>query len=158
MRAQTAVVYGQQFCMTFCWPLWSFGCRCIRRLPFHTNASLIRTLQWPHNGRDGIPIHQPHDWLLNRSIRRRSKKTPKLRVTGLYAGNSPVTGEFHAQVASDAENVCIWWRHHSICVVGQYWPTAWNTWKRVTHSPGPPWWKLVFNIFIFLFWCYSTGR
>ena len=39
------------------------------------------------------------------------KKT-KLRVTGLYAGNSPGTGEFPAQMASNAENVSIWWRHH----------------------------------------------
>ena len=29
--------------------------------------------------------------------RRRSKKTSKLRVTGFYEGNSPVTGEFPAQ-------------------------------------------------------------
>ena len=40
------------------------------------------------------------------------KKTPKLRVTGLYEGNSPVTGELPAQRASSAENVFIWWRHH----------------------------------------------
>ena len=41
------------------------------------------------------------------------KKNPsKLRVTGLCAGNSPVTGEFPAQMASNAENVSIWWRHH----------------------------------------------
>ena len=42
----------------------------------------------------------------------RSKKTSKLRVTGLCAGNSPVTGEFPAQIASNVENVSIWWRHH----------------------------------------------
>ena len=42
----------------------------------------------------------------------RSKKTSKLRVTGLCAGNSPMTGEFPAQMASNAENVSIWWRHH----------------------------------------------
>ena len=29
------------------------------------------------------------------------------------AGNSPVTGEFPAQRASNAENVSIWWRHHT---------------------------------------------
>ena len=34
---------------------------------------------------------------------RRSKKTPKLRVTGLCDGNSPVTGKFPAQRASNAE-------------------------------------------------------
>ena len=44
--------------------------------------------------------------------RRRSKKTSKLRVTGLCAGNSPGTGEFPAQMASNAENVFILWRHH----------------------------------------------
>ena len=44
--------------------------------------------------------------------RRRSKKTSKLRVTGPCEGNSPVTGEFPAPRASNAENVSIWWRHH----------------------------------------------
>ena len=36
----------------------------------------------------------------------------KLRVTGLCAGNSPMTGEFPAQMASYAENVPILSRHH----------------------------------------------
>ena len=40
----------------------------------------------------------------------KKKKTPKLRVTGLCEGNSPVTGEFPAQMASNAENVSISWR------------------------------------------------
>ena len=40
------------------------------------------------------------------------RKTTKLRVTGLCEGNSPGTGEFPAQMASNAENVSIWWRHH----------------------------------------------
>ena len=57
-------------------------------------------------------FYQPHDCVLNCSFRRRSKETSKLRVTGLCAGNSPVTGEFPAQMASDAENIFIWWRHH----------------------------------------------
>ena len=35
-----------------------------------------------------------------------------LRVTGLCVGNSPVTGEFPAQMASNVENASIWWRHH----------------------------------------------
>ena len=35
--------------------------------------------------------------------RRRSKKASKLHVTGLCAGNLPVTGEFPAQIASSAE-------------------------------------------------------
>ena len=29
-------------------------------------------------------------------------------------GNSPVTGEFPTQMASNAENVSIWWRHHGL--------------------------------------------
>ena len=69
-------------------------------------------LQWRHNGRHGVSNHRPHGCLLNRLFRRRSKKPSKLRVTGLCAGNSPGTGEFPAQMASNAENVSIWWRHH----------------------------------------------
>ena len=67
-----------------------------------------------HNERDGVSNHHPLDYLLNRLFRRRSKKTPKFRVTGLCEGNWPVTGEFPAQRASNAENVSIWWRHHVI--------------------------------------------
>ena len=59
------------------------------------------TLLWRHNGRDGVSNHQPYDYLLNRSFRRRSKKMSKLRVTGHCVGNSPVTGEFPAQVVSN---------------------------------------------------------
>ena len=72
----------------------------------------MATWQWRHNGRDSVSNPQPHDCLLNRLFRRRSKKTSKLHVTGLCAGNSPGTGEFPAQMASYAENVSIWWRHH----------------------------------------------
>ena len=45
-------------------------------------------------------------------FRSRSKKTSKLRATGLCEGNSPVTDKFPAQRASNAENVSIWWCHH----------------------------------------------
>ena len=41
------------------------------------------------------------------------QRKPMLRVTGLCVGNSPGTGEFPAQMASNAENVSIWWRHHA---------------------------------------------
>ena len=41
-------------------------------------------------------------------------KHSELRVTGLCGGNSPVTGEFPAQRASNGENVSIWWRHHVV--------------------------------------------
>ena len=49
--------------------------------------------------------------IANHLFRRRSKKISKLRVTGLCAWNSPGSGEFPAQMASNAENVSIWWRH-----------------------------------------------
>ena len=58
--------------------------------------------------RHSVWNHQPHDCFLNRLFRHRSKKASKLRVTGLFAGNFP------AQMASNAENVSIWWRHHEI--------------------------------------------
>ena len=74
----------------------------------------ICSLRWRHNGLDSVSNHQPPGCLLNRLFRRKSKKTSKLRVTGLCAGNSPGTGEFSAQMASYAENVSIWWRHHVI--------------------------------------------
>ena len=72
------------------------------------SSSFYISLQWRHNGRDGVSNYQPHDCLLNHLFRRRSKKISKLRVTGLCAGNSPVTGEFPATRASNAENVSIW--------------------------------------------------
>ena len=77
---------------------------CVKVYRFHYNDVIM----------SGVLNHQPHDCLLNRLFRRRSKKTSKLHVTGLCAGNSPVTGEFPAQRASNAENVSIWWRHHVI--------------------------------------------
>ena len=73
----------------------------------------ISSLQWRHKGRDGISNCQPPHCLLNRLFRHRSKKASKLRVTGLCVWNSPVTGEFPAQMASNAGIVSIRWRHHA---------------------------------------------
>ena len=84
--------------------------RFIARL--HGISNTLATLQWRHNGHDSVSNHQPHHCLLNRLFGRRSKKTSKLCVTGLFAGNSSGTGEFPALMASNAENVSIWWRHH----------------------------------------------
>ena len=61
------------------------------------------SLQWRHNEHDGVSNHQPHHWLLNPLFRRRSNKTSKPRFTGLCVGNSPMTGEFAAKMASNAE-------------------------------------------------------
>ena len=78
-------------------------------------------LRWRHNGHHGVSNHQPHHCLLNRLFGCRSKKTSKLRVYGLCAGNSPGTGEFPAQMASNAENVSIWWRHHGVSLCRETW-------------------------------------
>ena len=75
--------------------------------------NIIISLQWRHSDRDGVPNHEPHDCLLHRLFRHKLKKTSKLHVTGFCAWNSPVTGEFPTQRASNAENVSIWWRHHA---------------------------------------------
>ena len=84
-------------------------------------------LHWRPNWRHGVikSNHQPHHCLFNRLFRLRSRKTSKLRVTGLCAGNSPATGEFPAQMASNAENGSTWWRHHGCNYVhnGIWWIT-----------------------------------
>ena len=100
------------------------------------------TLLWRINGRDSVSNHQPHDCLLNRLFRRRSKNTSKLFVTGLCAGNSPGTGEFPAQMASNAENVSIWWRHHGIHetqaarVMGYWCNLIFQNWFAITRCIG----------------------
>ena len=74
-------------------------------------------MQWRHNECDGVSNNQPHYCLFNRLFRRRSKKIKedqrKLRATGICEVNSPVTVEFPAHRASNAENVSIWWRHYA---------------------------------------------
>ena len=91
-----------------------------------TYAALVtstQALQWRQIELDGVSNHQPRDCLLNHLYRRRSQKASKLRVnglcagihwskirvTGFCAGNSPVTDEFLAQRANNAENASIWW-------------------------------------------------
>ena len=71
----------------------------------------ILTLQWRYNERDGISNDRRLDSLLNCLLRRRLKKTSKLRITGLCEENPPVTSVFPSQRASNADNVSIWWRH-----------------------------------------------
>ena len=72
-------------------------------------------------------ITSPHHCFFNRLFRRRSMKTSKFRVTGLYARNSPVTGKFPAQMASNAEYVSIWWHHHGLAA----WRHKALTWTNV---------------------------
>ena len=96
-----------------------------------TSSLLMATaLQWHHNEHDGISNHQPYRSLLNGLFRCRSKKTSKLRVTGLCACNSPGTGEFPTQMASNTENVSISWRHHERLWI--LWPLLQRTMKKWT--------------------------
>ena len=69
-------------------------------------ADMCKTLQWRHNERNDVSNHRRLECLHNRLFSR-STKTSKLRVTGPCEGNSPGTGEFPAQRASNAENVSI---------------------------------------------------
>ena len=85
------------------------------------------TLQWGHNEGVGVSNELCPDCLLNRLFSRRSKKTSKLRVTGLCEGNPPVTGGFPSQGASNVEDVSIWWRHH------QTWPEL-DSWQAIHHT------------------------
>ena len=107
-----------------CYPIyqgkgWGFSLKIHYKLcTYDISQVTAATLRWRHNRRDIVSNHQPHDCLLNRLFRCRSTKTSKLRVTGLCAGNSPVPGEFPAQMASNAENVSIWWRHHDLYTEG----------------------------------------
>ena len=55
----------------------------------HGRVWILITLRWRHNDHDGGSNHQPHGCVLNRLLRRKSKKTSKLRFTGLCVGNSP---------------------------------------------------------------------
>ena len=50
---------------------------------------ITNSFLWRHNVHDGVSNHQPHGCLLTRLFKRRSKKTSKLRVTGLCVWNSP---------------------------------------------------------------------
>ena len=58
----------------------------------HCTKHSHSTLEWRHNGHDGVSNHRRLDCLFKRLFRRRSKKTSKLRVTDLCEGNSPGTG------------------------------------------------------------------
>ena len=120
-------------------------------------------LRWRPNDHDGVSNHQLPHCLLNCLFGRRSKKTSKLRVTGLCAGNSPGTGKLPAQMASDAENVSIWWRHHGEFEYHQGIPSAlgigmwsWNsdleTYIKDAHlehflwnATKPDWWLVNFG-------------
>ena len=68
-------------------------------------------LQWRHE-REGVSNHGRLDCLLNRLSGADERNHQSSASLAFVGGNSPVTGEFPAQRASDAEKVSIWWRYH----------------------------------------------
>ena len=106
------------------------------------------SLRWRQNECEDVSNHQPHDCVLNRLFRRRSKKTSKLRVTGLCAGNSPGTGELPAQMASNAEKVSVSGRHHVVFASGLVVPDVYfvvltieyfkHDWSSISQHIGQP--------------------
>ena len=101
------------------WIVVSFLCvnqLCSASNQLSTLPCPFMSLGWRHDDHHGVSDHRHHDCLLNCLFRRRSKKTSKLRVTGLCVWNSPLTSDFPAQMASNAENVSIWWRHQVFVV------------------------------------------
>ena len=108
---------------------------------------ILTTLRWRHNEHDGVSNHQPHGCLLNRLFRRRSKKTPKLRVTGLCVGNSKgqLRGKcFHLMTSSwditdmqlnnDWNVAPLWVSGLWLFEVKCYCDITWGPW-RLTSSP-----------------------
>ena len=112
---------------------WNAPCCVLQWLdihPFYPWWRIKGGTKWPPFCRQYFQVHfyewtddkplSEHDCLLKLLFRCRSKKTSNLRVTDLCVGNSPVTGGFPTQMASNAGNVSIRWRHHAwrncICV------------------------------------------
>ena len=65
------------------------------------------SLHWRHNECDGISNHRRLDCLLNLLFGRRSKKTSKLRVTGICEGNSPVTINLKCMMSEICKSVAV---------------------------------------------------
>ena len=93
-----------------------------------TEAQIIEVLQHYNNVIMSVMAFQITSLTIFYSTiysRCRSNKASKLCVNGLCAGNSPVTGEFHAQRASNAENVSIWSCHHDVSSLVHHWFRYW---------------------------------
>ena len=83
----------------------------LRRHDAHASvmsSAILNALQWRQNGHAGVSNHRCLNCLLSSLFRRRSKKTSKLRFTGLCEGNPPGTGEFPSQRTSNVQK-CFHW-------------------------------------------------
>ena len=68
---------------------------------------------WANNWDASDLSHWRLNCLLNHLFKCWSKKTSNLRITGLCEGNPQVTGGFPSKMAGNAENIFVWWSHHS---------------------------------------------
>ena len=74
--------------------------------------STFSSLQWRHNGRDGVSNHQPYLCLLVYwGADQRKHQSSVSLAFGSLCGEFNDDRWIHTQRASDAENVSIWWRH-----------------------------------------------
>ena len=77
------------------------------------SLNIWRSITVTSNERHVVSNHRPFDCLFNSLIGTHIKETLKPALLALCEGNSPVTSEFPAQRASNAETASIWWRHHT---------------------------------------------
>ena len=88
-----SILMQPQEMQSFSWSCWWLYPVLYKHQIYVRLVMWLTSLQWRHNGRDGVSNHQRLDCLLNRFYRRRSKKTSKLRdfERGIHRGpvNSP---------------------------------------------------------------------
>ena len=79
IETQNSKMFSQN--CAFWWRKYSTICM------YCLDSEHMPSFEWRHNECDGVSNHQPHDCLLNLLFKCRSKKTSKLRVTGLCVRN-----------------------------------------------------------------------
>ena len=103
------------------WPLFSpyKGPVTWKGSPWHDVIISIATLLWRHNGRDGVSNHQPQ--FIQAQIKENIKAPRHWPLCREFTGNQ----WFPAQMASNTENVSIWWHHHEFsCYASPLKPTS----------------------------------
>ena len=104
----------------------------------------ILSLQWRHNGRDGVLNQQPSLTIVYSNVYSGADQRKHQSSASLAFVNSLVTGEFPAQKASNAEDASIWLRYHGFELITCYHKmqlkieknivaSALTHWGRVTH-------------------------
>ena len=82
-------------------------------------------MQWRHNEHDGVSNYEPQDCCPTIYSGVDQRKHQSSASLALVKGNSPETGEFPAQMASNAEKVSIWWRNR-VCFMFCWFVSAHN--------------------------------